>query len=352
MRFIFKQSCFIACFMIYDAWGVIPDYLVKLEQEFWSGLRLSATAKKGAKKAVQKILNPQVKVGPSEEIDFSDMKKWEIVKHLDLVQEKKHEARLKTSEQAKNLSKLPRTPDSKSKKTVKIQPLSKTPNKIYKTSFNKDGSGDPSPEKISYGGLKFKISLNYDGSPYTKQPGNLCLIPNGEFFTSPIRYDNANGINLDAPDVKLLLLTEISRRHAEDKCREGDEDLLGGLDEFHDLPVGLGLAMANELISKNEIRLHDFWIKGRTYHLYTGDKATREEAFEQLCEKYQQTYMQNFSEEKKKISLLDLLNRYFEVPEENLGLSEMFESLSLSSHSDREEGSEENPFISDSSSEI
>ncbi|KAK2701471.1 hypothetical protein QYM36_019876 [Artemia franciscana] len=271
------------------------DFLGELEKRFWEGLELSLNAKMEAEKAVRKIFDPQLKMGPSERIVFSHMKKWEIVKHLDYVQQKKHDARY-TSNQANP----------------------------YKTSFdNYDPSkGDPSPENIHYKGEACTIYLNYDGNTKTEQPGNVYF---KRIDNKQLSYDNADKIKLDMPGVELLLLIEISRRHAIDTCRRNNNGPLNGSDKFCDLPVGLGLAMANELISAGKIDLSDFWTKNKMYHLYTGLKDQREKAFEKLYEKFQECEMRDLSDTEKKIRLLGLLESYFEVEvkqvEEDLWIS-------------------------------
>ncbi|XP_065567686.1 uncharacterized protein LOC136031807 isoform X2 [Artemia franciscana] len=183
----------------------------------------------------------------------------------------------------------------------------------YKTSFdNYDPSkGDPSPENIHYKGEACTIYLNYDGSPSTKQPGNVYLKRIN--YEKQLSYHKADKIKLDMPGVELLLLIEISRRHAIDTCRRNNNGPLNGSDEFCDLPVGLGLAMANELISAGKIDLSDFWTKNKMYHLYSGEKDQREEAFKKLYEKFQECEMRDLSDTEKKIRLLGLLESYFEV---------------------------------------
>jgi hypothetical protein len=276
--------------------------LSKLEKDFWDSLKERRPHKEKTSGAVKNITDPKAPIAPSAEIDFTGMAKWEIVKHLDEVQEKKHSAR-----------------------DGKIKEIEGTPKKKYNTRYHRLGTGDPSPEKIKFQGRQFSMSFNYDGNPRTQQPGNFHFIENMKL---PLVYTKSEGINIDNPDAQLLLLGEISRRHARDPIRKID-------DEFKDLPVGLGLAMASRLIEDNSMQLEAFWLKGHQYHMYSGDENQRKVAIFEIYKLYSQKYMNTFSEEEKDEHLQILMETHFEVPSEDI--SEDFKNLFLS-----EEEQEEN----------
>ncbi|UJR19144.1 hypothetical protein I4U23_022274 [Adineta vaga] len=112
--------------------------------------------------------------------------------------------------------------------------------------------------RISFGDKAFFIVSNYDGSPKTGQPGNYGLYPSTWIPKSYGSIPPEDGI--DDPEVMLLFLMEIVRRRIVDHKRNNDN---GGLkDEYHDLSVGLGIAMACQLIRDNEINLGLFWENG------------------------------------------------------------------------------------------
>lgn len=267
--------------------------LSKQEKQFWESCTSRGGYKEKTSEAVKNITDPTAAIAPSGEIDFTGMAKWEVVKHLDEVQQKKHKAR------------------------EDIKGKSGTPKKEYKTKYHSSGTGDPSPEKIKFQGRQFSMSFNYDGNPRTQQPGNFHFI---ESKKAPLVYTKSEGINIDNPDAQLLLLGEISRRHARDPIRKID-------DEFKDLPVGLGLAMASRLIEDNSMQLRAFWVKGQKYHMYSGNESQRKAAILEIYKLYSQTYLTNVPEEEKDGHLQILMETYFEAPSEDI--SEVFRNMFL-----------------------
>ncbi len=280
--------------------------LEKLEKDFWDSLEGKRPHKEKTSEAIKNITDPKASIAPSAEIDFTGMAKWEIVKHLDEVQEKKHGAR-----------------------DGKIKEMQGTPKKEYKTKYHWSGAGDPSPEKIRYHGRQFKMSFNYDGSPLTQQPGTFHFI---ESSKAPLVYTKLEGVNIDNPDAQLLLLGEISRRHARDPIRNID-------DEFKDLPVGLGLAMASQLIKDNSMQLNAFWMKEQKYHMYSGNEDQRKDAIFEIYKLYSQKYLANVSEEEKDDHLQILMETYFEAPSEDI--SEDFNNLFINDEEEEDSEKEE-----------
>ncbi len=78
-----------------------------------------------------------------------------------------------------------------------------------------------------------------------------------EAGSPPLVYTALPAGGIGDPAVQLLLFTEIARRKAIDPYRGGGP--AGMSDEYHDLPVGLGIAMARRLIGDNHITFDSFW---------------------------------------------------------------------------------------------
>lgn len=295
MRFKHLIYVFFISIFFHNVQSMTLKSLERIEKEFWENdcPKSSLSSKKKSKEAVTKIFDPKISFVPSGTINLSNMYKWEIVKHLDAVQATKLKARTSNNHTHK-----------------------------YDTSFDRSGNGDPNPELIAYEGRNFRFSLNYNGYFGTKQPGNFYF---QELEKQPLTYNDCQGITLDNPDVKLLLLGEISRRHAYDPSRRGNQNLNNGYDEFKDLPVSLGLAMASKMIRSKQIELASFWEKPGAYHLYTGSKGEREVALFKLYEQYESNYLNDLSEDKKKeLHLKNLLKEYFQLEEVDNNISFLF----------------------------
>lgn len=273
--------------------------LNKIENRFWNSIKHEKSFGKEVAKAVRKIRDPNINISASEEINLTNHRKWEIVQHLDTVQQKKLNARLNNH-----------------------------PNKPYLTSYNRNGNGDPSPEKIFFRETKMTISLNYNGSPSTKQPGNNYFI---EDQKKAITFNLINGIDLETPAVQILLLNEISRRHAYDPSRANSKELNEGYDEFKDLPIGLCLAMASQAIRENKLQLKDFWLKTGDYHPYTGDLLKRKQACLKIYDVYKRNFLNNLNEIEERFALENLMYTYFEYPHDELSknLCKMFDDIDI-----------------------
>ena len=205
---------------------------------------------------VESLENPVTFLPPAAQpIDLSTYSYKAIVYHLLQVQE----AKLKYRGQFKQDGSFYNT-----------KYMSKVPNDLNDL--------DPLAEEIAFMGEIYALACAYDGAAKAKQPGNCVFKPKkGKMMT----YDEVPDGHFKNPEAMLLLLIEIVRRRAIDPHHERES---GGLkDEYHDLPVGLGIAMAYKLVEKKKIEFDTFWKKDQLYHMFTGGKDARYNAF---CEIY------------------------------------------------------------------
>lgn len=140
-------------------------------------------------------------------------------------------------------------------------------------------------------------------------------------------------LNFDTPECQLLLLGEVSRRHAHDPLRADNPAYHNGYDLHRRLPVGLGLAMAHTLIDSGKMNIGDFWLKKRPYHIYTGKKdGQREGAIMKIYAEYKKTYMPSLSNEEEKTHLKNLMDIYFEK-DPTVALSKGVKGITLNNSS-------------------
>ncbi|CAF4883756.1 unnamed protein product, partial [Rotaria sp. Silwood2] len=110
------------------------------------------------------------------------------------------------------------------------------------------------------------------------------------------------------PEVMLLFLLEIVRRRIIDHRQEKE---YGGLkDDFHDLPVGLGIAIAYEFMKKDKF-FEQFWKHDGKYHMFTGDKVLRWNAFWAIYEQYRNEHLKSASPEKIKQLLNERMTQLY-----------------------------------------
>lgn len=284
--------------------------LVKIEKDFWDSCPSRDPAKQVAEAIVTPIFQPNV-AAPAQ-ADLTNMPKYQIVQHLDIVQSKKHQARRETNKRQPAV----KIQVNAGSRVVSGQEVN------YITGYNSSANNvDPAAENISYNNRNFSFSMNYNGYKYTQQPGNFYFTEQGK---SALVYDTLPaGLTLQSPDAELLLLGEVSRRHAWDQIRKIP-------DEFCELPVGLALAMANSLISKGYITLNDFWKNNGKYHVYSRTKTERTRNLQNLYALYANKIMSNIPlpagnlnnpdhEDLRKKHLSVLMDNYFQVPVDNIG---------------------------------
>ncbi|CAF4633922.1 unnamed protein product, partial [Rotaria sp. Silwood2] len=120
---------------------------------------------------------------------------------------------------------------------------------------------------VSIGKETFHIMSNYNAKSNSHQPGNHIL---RHPIREPLSYKSKPPKKgAKDPEVMLLFLLEIVRRRIIDHRQEKE---YGGLkDDFHDLPVGLGIAIAYEFMKKDKF-FEQFWKHDGKYHMFTGDK--------------------------------------------------------------------------------
>ena len=164
---------------------------------------------------------------------------------------------------------------------------------MYVTRFERGAAllsgveSDPCPTFFQIEDRRYKLSLNYNGSTFTQQPGNYYLMQ-----VSPTRgvlsFDsNITIAQYNSKDYQLHLLGEIARRKAIDPYRNNLPD------QFSLIPVSAGIVMATKLIRGGEDPdlLNRFWKKDGTYHLFSGDfYETRRDNFNALTGRYMDRY--------------------------------------------------------------
>ena len=70
------------------------------------------------------------------------------------------------------------------------------------------------------------------------------------------------------------------------------------MDEFWNLPVGLGLAMASKLLESEKIDFNSFWQKGGELHFFSGDGKERRNGLKQLFRRYSDEFdLEDYDEE-------------------------------------------------------
>ncbi|CAF0913771.1 unnamed protein product [Adineta steineri] len=167
---------------------------------------------------------------------------------------------------------------------LRFRMIPKADGSFYQTFYNPQLGVDPDvcAETIIYHGRTFTLELRYDGGNNTRQPGNCLLIETGR---PALHYGQLPDGDFNNPAVRLLFFTEIVRRKAIDPHRGYLQD------EYHTLPVGLGIYMAYQLFTDGRIAFGDFWFSWNTYHIFSGDGPQRWNRFQALFTRYHQEYM-------------------------------------------------------------
>lgn len=159
---------------------------------------------------------------------------------------------------------------------------------------------------VSFAKETFHIISNYDARSNLHQPGNHVL---RHSIREPLTYKSKppkRGIK--DPEVLIFFLMEIVRRHIIDHHQNKE---YGGLkDDFYDLPVGLGIAMASEYMKKEKFFEH-FWKHDGKYHMFTGDEKFRWNAFWAILEQYKTEHLKSASPEIIKKHLIDLMTHFY-----------------------------------------
>ncbi|CAF1029104.1 unnamed protein product [Rotaria magnacalcarata] len=159
---------------------------------------------------------------------------------------------------------------------------------------------------VSFGKETFNIISNYDAKSNSHQPGNHIL---RHSIREPLSYKSKPPKRGPKdPEVMLLFLLEIVRRRIIDHRQDKQ---YGGLkDDFHDLPVGLGIAMAYEFMKKDKF-FENFWKTDGKYHMFTGDKTLRWNAFWAIHEHYKNEHLKSTSPEMVKKLLTERMTRLY-----------------------------------------
>ena len=187
---------------------------------------------------------------PSPIVDFTPFSLGQMVSHMLDVQEAKLNHRLR----------------------VKIDGTQ------YVTFYGNDAV-DSSLESMSLNGIVFTHSFLYNGNPKSFQPGN-CVLRRNDVAAS---YNEL--IDRHSPEGVLLQLQEIVRRKAIDPRRDNLPD------QFANVPVSVGIAMADRLANDGLIDFGLFWLSKNQhrYHMFTG--YDRLEAFRRLGIRYVAAYL-------------------------------------------------------------
>ncbi|CAF4667740.1 unnamed protein product [Rotaria socialis] len=159
---------------------------------------------------------------------------------------------------------------------------------------------------VSFGKETFHIVSNYDAKSNSHQPGNHIL---RHSIREPLSYKSKPPKRGPKdPEVMLLFLLEIVRRRVIDHRQDKQ---YGGLkDDFHDLPVGLGIAMAYEFMKKDKF-FENFWKTDGKYHMFTGDKTLRWNAFWAIHEHYKNEHLKSTPPEMIKKLLTERMTRLY-----------------------------------------
>jgi hypothetical protein len=146
---------------------------------------------------------------------------------------------------------------------------------------------DPCPTYFQIENRRYKLSLNYNGSPTTEQPGNYYLMQVNPTWTVLSFDRNITIAQFNSKDYQLHLLGEIARRKAIDPYRNNLPD------QFSRIPVAAGIVMATKLIrgGLDPDILNHFWKKDGAYHLFSGNfYETRRDNFNALADRYMDRY--------------------------------------------------------------
>ncbi|CAF4410785.1 unnamed protein product, partial [Adineta steineri] len=105
----------------------------------------------------------------------------------------------------------------------------------------------------------------------------------------PLRYDAWPNEYIDSPAIRLLFFIEIARRKAVDP----HQNLR---DEYHNLPVGLGIAMAYKLLGDQKIHLSEFWLSSGNAHIFSYGYRARWNGFRNLYKVYYNHYINDMND--------------------------------------------------------
>jgi hypothetical protein len=163
----------------------------------------------------------------------------------------------------------------------------------YRTTYQRGAAliqgveSDPCPTYFQIENRRYKLSLNYNGSPATEQPGNYYLMQVNPTRTVLSFDRNITIAQFSSKDYQLHLLGEIARRKAIDPYRDNLPD------EFSRIPVAAGIVMASKLIrgGLDPDILNRFWKKDGAYHLFSGAfYEIRRDNFNALTGRYMDRY--------------------------------------------------------------
>ncbi|CAF1504532.1 unnamed protein product [Adineta steineri] len=197
--------------------------------------------------------------------------------------------------------------------TVKLEQRNKPKRDgSHYTTYYKDAPSnicDVCAETIVYRGRRFILELRYNGSDHAKQPGNCLFTEDGR---PPLRFDTLPNEYIDSPAIRLLFFIEIARRKAVDP----HQNLR---DEYYNLPVGLGTAMAYKLLGDQNIQLREFWLNSGDVHIFSSKyRFVRWKRFRNLCNVYYNYYINDMNDSRTIIDHLRNLMSNFYARVENL----------------------------------
>ena len=153
--------------------------------------------------------------------------------------------------------------------------------------------------------IYYHFTLNYSGqSKFAKQPGNSIIrqsIKWGDhdrtaYSINYSRDDYFNYLQKNKGLKDLLLSLEVARRKVTDRG-------IALQDIYYDLPIYSASLMAIQLMKDSKISESDFWIKGKQYHMYSGERIDRETGINNIIKEYIETY---------KVRNLNQLDKLFE----------------------------------------
>ncbi|CAF3455398.1 unnamed protein product [Rotaria socialis] len=168
---------------------------------------------------------------------------------------------------------------------------------------------DPLTETIICDRKEFLLGCTYNASAGSKQPGNCFLCQKVTGQLKRLTFDRVPQGNFENTEAILILLMEIVRRRIIDNNYQYPPPLL--IDEYHDLPVGIGIAMAVKLIKDDYMLFEEFWIKDQRYHIFTDIKnsnKSRYTAFDEIAT----LYMEKYPSLKFKEDLKNLMQEFYD----------------------------------------
>ncbi|CAF3348320.1 unnamed protein product, partial [Rotaria socialis] len=264
------------------------DDFTEIDNQFWEETKnLDENALSTLKnKAVGRLENGEL---PIEKIDLSGNSYRFIVHHLLQVQQTKIDKRGRA------------TLDGKTYTTASMWKKKRSRENLLKC--------DPLTETIICDGKEFLLGCTYNGSANSTQPGNclLCQMVS-EKLRSLTFYRVPQG-NFENTEAVLILLMEIVRRRIIDNNHQYPPPLL--IDEYHDLPVGLGIAMVVKLIKDKYMLFEEFWKKEKSYHIFTDNKNNKKSRYTAF-DKIAKLYMEKYPSLKFKEDLKNLMQEFYD----------------------------------------